>query len=89
MLKRKNIKAKGKLRLSQYFQEFKDGERVAVVREQSLNPQFPHRMQGRSGVIVGKKGNSYLVDIMDFNEKKTFIIEPIHLKKLNSIENKQ
>lgn len=82
MIKRKSAKTRGKLKLSQYFQELKVGDRVAIVREQSLSPAFPIRIQGRSGVVVGKKGRAYVVKAMDYNEEKTYVIAPMHLKKL-------
>ena len=82
MLKRKSVRERGKIRLSEYFQKFKEGERVAVRRELSTQPKFPKRMQGRSGVVDGKRGNSYIVKIKDLNKEKTYIIHPVHLKKL-------
>ncbi len=82
MLKRKNIRARGKIKLSEYFQEFNKGDRVAVKRELSVQPKFPKRLQGRSGVINGKRGSSYIVKINDINKEKTYIIHPLHLKKL-------
>jgi ribosomal protein L21E len=82
MINKKNIKMHGKLRLSEYFQEFKDGEKVAIVREHSLNPKFPVRIQGRNGVIAGMKGSAYNVKIMDGSIEKTFIIAPAHLKRI-------
>ncbi len=84
MLKKKSMREKGKVRLSQYFQKFKEGESVAVKRETSIKAKFPRRIQGRTGIITGERGNSYIVSIMDFNQKKSFIIEPIHLKKIKS-----
>lgn len=82
MLKGKNIKSRGKLSLSKYFQEFKDGEKVAIIREASLNPAFPERIQGLTGTISGKKGSAYIIKLMDGNEEKTYIIKPMHLKRL-------
>ncbi len=82
MQNRKHMKEKGKIRLSHYFQEFKKGERVAVIREHAVQPKFPRTLQGRSGVIDGKRGNSYLVKIKDLNKEKTYIIHPVHLRKL-------
>ena len=86
MIQRKNIKSRGKIKLSQYFQELKIGEKVAIVREQSSEPKFPTRIQGKTGVVVGKKGESYIVNLMDGNEQKTHIIAAIHLKKLKQIQ---
>jgi len=82
MIKRKSIRERGKLRLSEYFKELKKGDRVAIVRELSENPKFPHQIQGRSGVIAGRRGRAYIVQMMDFNEEKTHIIPAVHLKKL-------
>ena len=82
MIKRKNLKEKGKLRLSKYFREFKIGDKVAIVREHALNPAFPTRAQGKSGVIEGQRGKAYLVRLMDGNMSKLYILIPAHLKKL-------
>lgn len=84
MLKRKNVRERGKLGLSKYFQRFNKGEKVAVKRELALKAKFPRSMQGRTGIITGERGNAYIVSIMDYNQEKSFIIEPIHLKKIKS-----
>lgn len=76
------MKTHGKISLSNYFQEFKEGERVAVIRELAVQPKFPRQLQGRSGVVSGKRGDSYIVKINDLNKEKTYIIHPVHLKKL-------
>jgi len=86
MIKRKKVRTRGKLSLSRYFQEFKKGDSVAIVREHSQNPTFPHRIQGITGVIEGKRGKAYIVKIKEGNKEKIHIMKPIHLKK---IENKQ
>lgn len=83
MLTQKPMKQRGKVQLSRYFQEFKEGDRVAVVSELSFNPKFPKTLQGRSGIVQGKRGTSYTIKIKDVNREKTYIIHPIHLKKLN------
>jgi len=82
MLKRKKKQEHGKIKLSNYFQEFGEGERVAVKRELSVQPKFPKTLQGRSGIINGKRGNSYVVKINDMKKGKTYIIHPVHLRKL-------
>lgn len=82
MKKRKNLRDKGKIKFSRYFNEFKEGERVAVIQELAMNPKFPNKLQGRSGVIIGMRGSSYIVKINDLNKEKTYIIHPVHLKKL-------
>jgi ribosomal protein L21E len=82
MRKRKQLRTRGKLKLSNYFQEFEKGERVAVVMELALNPKFPKQIQGRSGVIESKRGSSYIVKMKDLNKEKQYIVHPVHLRKL-------
>ncbi len=84
--KRKRIKERGKIRFSEYFKELKTGDKVALKREQSvMEVGFHERMQGRTGVVVGKQGRSYIVKVKDINKEKTLILPAIHLKR---IENK-
>ena len=78
----KKIRTKGKLQFSKYFQEFNEGDSVAITREISVNSNFPKRLQGRTGKIEGKRGKSYIVKIKDQEKEKIFLIEPIHLKKM-------
>ena len=82
MIKRKKQREHGKIKLSRYFADFEKGERVAVVRELAMNPAFPKQLQGRSGVVESKRGSSYIVKIKDLNKEKTYIIHPVHLRKL-------
>lgn len=82
MLKRKNIKTRGKIQLSRYFQELKAGDRVAIVREHALNPKFPKRIQGKAGIIEENRGKAYIVKLMEGRLEKRFIIEGANLKKL-------
>ena len=82
MLTRKRIRERGKLSLSKYFQELEKGDKVAVVREQSQDPRFPKRIQGLSGIVMGKRGKAVIIKIKEGNKEKTHIIKPVHLKKL-------
>jgi len=86
MLKRKTVREKGKIKLSRYFQKLKEGDKVAVVREHSLKIGFPRQIQGRTGKIEGQRGKCWMVKISLPKTKrcKTYIIHPVHLKKLES-----
>ncbi len=84
MLKRKTPRTKGKISFSRYFQKFKPGDSVAVVRELSLPLSYSKRIQGRTGKIVKKQGEAYHVEINDLNKKKDYFIRPIHLKKIEA-----
>lgn len=82
MLKRKKPREKGKISFSRYFQEFKPGESVSVVRELSIPIGYQKKVQGRTGKIIQKRGSAYEVEIYDLNKKKTYFVKPIHLKKI-------
>jgi ribosomal protein L21E len=86
MVNKKPIRTRGKLQLSKYFQKFKEGDKVAVVEERSKSSSFPKRLQGRTGTVYEKQGKSYVVKIKDQEKEKSFIIEPIHLKKILTIK---
>jgi ribosomal protein L21E len=82
MIKRKQVREKGKIRLSVYFQELGEGDKVAIVREHSVRASFPGRMQGKTGVIESRRGKAYIVKIKDNRQEKRYIIEAVHLKKI-------
>ena len=56
-MKSKQQNEKGKIMLSKYFQEFKAGDRIGVVRKPGLAASFPQKLEGRSGKIEQKRGS--------------------------------
>ncbi len=82
MAQSKSPKTKGKFSFTKFFQKFKPGDTVAVVRE--LSQEFPYKrtIQGRTGKVIEKRGSAYEVEIKDLNMLKTYILRPIHLKKI-------
>jgi large subunit ribosomal protein L21e len=82
MLKHKRIRTKGKFSFTRFFQKFKPGDSVAVVRELSVNFGYSKRLQGRTGRVLSKQGTAYKIQISDFNKPKTYLIKPIHLTKI-------
>ncbi len=83
MSRRKPLRMRGKLQLSNYFATFSPGDSVAVIREQSVPSSFPKTLQGRTGVVEEKRGAAYVVRINDMNKPKQYILTPIHLRKIN------
>jgi len=83
MLTNKRLRQKGKTSLQKYFQNFSEGDSVAVVKDLAIqSPGFPDRMQGRTGVVIGKQGSAYIVEIKDYSRRKIYIVKPVHLKKI-------
>ena len=65
------------------------GESVAVVKERAISRNFPDRIQGRTGEIIGKRGSFLIVKINDQSKSKEYLIHPIHLKKIKTSLKKQ
>lgn len=82
--RKKPIRTKGKFSLRRYFQKLNEGDKVSVIVERAVSKSFPERLQGRTGMVLSKRGKSYMVEIKDQNKKKSFLVEPIHLKKIKA-----
>ncbi len=79
---RKNIREKGKISLTQFFQKFTKGDKVTLKAEPAYQKGMYHsRFHGKAGKVVGKKGKCYEVSIRDFKSIKTLILHPVHLIK--------
>lgn len=77
----KPLRRKGKISISRYFKEFKEGDAVILSAEPAVqkgmyNPVF----HGKSALVVGKRGNAYEVLIQDRKVEKMLIVHPVHLK---------
>jgi ribosomal protein L21E len=86
MPKEKN-KQKG-IRVSAYFENLKEGDRVAIIRNLSLPAYFPKRLTGITGVIIGKQGESYIVKTKHGSKVKKIIVPSLHLKKIEASQSK-
>ena len=76
-------KLKRKISIRSILQRFKAGDKVQLLADASMQGgMFPLRFYGKMGVVKSKQGRAYLVDMNDRTKKKTFIVHPIHLKKI-------
>jgi len=81
---KKNIREKGKLSLTRYFNVFNINDTVLLKAEPSIQGgmYFP-RFHGKSGKVIGKKGACYQVAIRDGGKGKVLVVHPVHLRKLS------
>jgi ribosomal protein L21E len=78
----KAVREKGKLSLTKYFQSFKEGDKVQLSLEPSIQKGiFLPRYNGKVGVIENKVGECYNVVIQDIKKEKVVLVHPIHLKR--------
>ncbi|MFQ6094634.1 MAG: 50S ribosomal protein L21e [Candidatus Bathyarchaeia archaeon] len=80
-LLRKNSRDRGKISTSRLLYDYKQGEKVVIDIEPSVHKGMPHRRyQGRVGVVVGKRGRAYAVNVTQGDAVKEIIVLPEHLK---------
>jgi len=77
---RRNPREKGKTGLSKILYEYKPGEKVVVKIDSSVHKGMPHRRyHGKIGVIVNKRGRSYIVNVAQGKAIKEIIVSPEHI----------
>lgn len=80
--RKKQARTKGKIKLSEYFKEMKEGEVVSVVKDSSIPSSFPERIVGRIGKIIGKRGSYMLVQVKEGKKLKTHLVHPVNLRRV-------
>ena len=84
-LLKKGFRERGKISLKKFFQEFKVGQKVILKAEPGYQKGLYHpRFHGRHGIVKGKQGNAYLVEVKDIKKTKTVLVHPVHLKNGNN-----
>jgi ribosomal protein L21E len=79
----KNVRRKGKISITKFFQKFKAGDKVILNAEPAYQKgMYYPRFHGRSATINKKLGTCYEVSVKDNNKSKNLIVHPVHLKKL-------
>lgn len=77
---KKKPRERGKVGLSKILYEYKPGEKVVVKIEPSVHKGMPHRRyHGKIGVIINKRGRSYVVNVTQGKAVKEIIVRPEHI----------
>jgi len=81
----KGTREHGKQRLSKLLQEYQPGASVVVKIDSSVHKGMPHRRyHGKVGVILNKRGRSYVVSVPQGDAIKEIIVRPEHLEPWKS-----
>lgn len=79
----KSIRTKGKISQKRYLAVLNEGDKVTLTLEPGIQKGMFHpRFSGKTGTVLRKTGTCYEVKIKDMDSVKSFIVHPIHLKKL-------
>jgi len=72
-----------RLTVNDRMREFIVGEKVGIKINSAIQSARPfRRFQGRTGTIAERRGNSYVVDIVDGSKAKKINTTAEHLKRL-------
>ncbi|HLP79280.1 MAG TPA: 50S ribosomal protein L21e [Acidobacteriota bacterium] len=76
------LNKRGKLSIRRFLQGLNVGEKV-VLKSQPTYQQgmYFRRFHGKIGTVLGKQGDCYLVEVDNFDTKKTILVHPAHVKK--------
>ena len=87
-LLKKNIREKGAIpSLSKLMIEYRAGDKVHIVIDPAIHKAMPHRRyHGKTGIVIGKRGRAYIVQIKVGSKIKTLFVRPEHLKPAFPIE---
>ncbi|MGC9121721.1 MAG: 50S ribosomal protein L21e [Thermogladius sp.] len=82
-LLKKDVRERGAVPpLSRILVEYKEGEVVHIDINPSVHKGMPHRRyQGKTGVVVGKRGRALIVKVNLGGKEKTLFVRPEHVIK--------
>lgn len=70
-------------KIAAYLQEFDEGEQVLIDVDPSVQDGMPHpRFHGRTAIVQGTRGRSFVVTLEDGGKTKEFTVHPAHLRTL-------
>lgn len=75
------LNSRGKLAINKFLAVFNIGDRVHI--DFSSHQGIPHpKFQGRTGIVLSKRGRGYEVLVSDMDAKKKVCMRPEHIKKV-------
>ena len=84
-LLRRHPRERGKTTLIKILQSYNEGDKVVVKIDSSVHKGMPHRRyHGRVGVIMSKRGRSYVIHVTQGDATKEIIVRPEHLTPYSS-----
>ncbi len=80
---RKRPRERGLIPITRALQQFEEGEKARIILEPSVHKGQPHRrFHNKTGVVVGKQGEAFMVKILDGKMEKKIIARPEHLRRV-------
>jgi len=78
---RKEPREKGKIRIGKLLRTYNVGDRVCIKTDPGVHKGMPHsRYYGRTGIISGKRGRSYIITVSTGRKTSMILARPEHLE---------
>ncbi len=89
-LLRKRVREKGAVPpLSRILIDYMPGDKVCIIADPAIHKAMPHRRYyGKVGVVVGRRGRAYIVQLRVGSKTKTLFLLPEHMRPAFSVENR-
>jgi large subunit ribosomal protein L21e len=69
------------MRISKLLYEYQPGNKVIIKIDPSVQKGMPHRRyHGKVGVVLAKRGQSYILSVTQEEATKEIIVRPEHLE---------
>lgn len=79
---RKDRRKRGKISIGKLLQTYTVGDKVCIKTDPSVHKGMPHRrFYGKVGVIAGRRGRSYVVNVSAGGRFATVLVRPEHLER--------
>ncbi len=80
----RRLRSTGRMTVRRQLLAFNAGQKVRITVTPVYKRGKVHlRFNGRSGTVLGKQGDAYIVELMDGGKRKTLVIRNVHLTLLN------
>ena len=80
---RKYPRDRGLPPLSRVLYKYQKGEKALILLDPSVHKGMPHRrFHGKIGVIVERRGRSYMLEVRDGGKIKRVVARPEHLRPI-------
>ena len=79
---RKDHRKRGKISIGKLLQAYSAGDKVCIKTDPSIHKGMPHRrFYGKIGVVAGKRGRSYAVNVSAGGRPAMILVRPEHLER--------
>ncbi len=69
--------------LSRFFKEYKIGQKVLIKIDASFHKGMPSaKFHGKIAQIIGKRGRSYILKVLDGSKEKILFVNPAHIEEI-------